>query len=172
MDTTPTHIAVAGTLGKEYEPARELICGQLVTKPAETSEHREMERRFLRLLESYEQRGLGRALPEMSVHHEGDVRIPDVVFCRPDARLENDILLDPPLLCIEILSPPQQPSDLYKRCEAYHIGAVPYCWVVDPAQQAIWEYHREAPARLVPKDGIARAGDFIAIPWTDIFSNP
>src|SRR5579883_623514 len=138
-------VTVAVYRRSSSEPECELIAGQLIAKPGGTLEHMNMERRLLRLLAEFESRGLGQAMHELSFRHGDEVRIPDVVFFRNDARFEDGILIDPPLLCVEVLSPSQRLSELFAKCETYHVWDVSYCWVIDPVLQAAWEYHARSP---------------------------
>jgi Uma2 family endonuclease len=124
-----------------------------------TLEHMEMERWLERLLERYEQRGLGRTVRELSIRHGDDVRVPDLVFVPPDARFESGIMMGPPFLCVEILFPSRRPSELFAKCETYHAWGVPYCWVVDPIGKLALEYHRGAAVRLLSASDSLGAGE-------------
>jgi Uma2 family endonuclease len=152
-------VSVQEYLESDYEPECELVGGALLPKPMGTLEHMEMERWIERLLERYEQRGLGRTVRELSIRHGDDVRVPDLVFVPPDARLEGGIMMAPPLLCVEILSPSQRPSELFARCETYHTWGVANSWVVDPIGKLAWEYHRGAPVRLLSESDSLGAGE-------------
>ncbi len=156
---TASRVSVQEYLESDYEPECELVGGALFQKPMGTLEHMDMERWLERLLERYEQRGLGRTVRELSIRHGDDIRVPDLVFVRPDARFEGGIMMDPPLLCVEILSPSQRPSVLFAKCETYHAWGVPYCWVVDPIGKLVWEYHQTAPVRLLSEDESLAAGE-------------
>ncbi len=149
-------------LRSHYEPECELIDGELFPKPMGTLEHMRMERRLEQILARYEQIGLGEVVHELSVLKGDDVRIPDVVFAPPGAQFQNGILVQPPLLCIEILSPSQRPSELFAKCEAYHAWGVPYCWIIDPVKNLAWEYHQDAPVQLISGPGSLKAGDIAA----------
>ncbi len=165
---TASRVSIQEYLESDYEPECELIGGALLPKPTGTLEHMEIERWLEGLLERYEQAGLGRAVHELSIRHGDDVRVPDLVFAPPDARFEGGVMMDPPLLCVEILSPSQRPSALFAKCETYRAWGVQYCWVVDPVQKLAWEYHRDAPARLVAEDGSLSAGE-IQIGISELF---
>lgn len=165
---TVAQVSVDEYLQTDYEPACELIAGELIPKPMGTLDHMNMERRLARLLERYEQGGLGQVVWELSCRKMNDVRIPDVVFVRNGARFENGILMDPPMLAIEVLSPSQRQSELFAKCEAYHVWGVPYCWVIDPVKNSAWEYHQEGPVRLVAGDGVLSAGE-IRIGASEVF---
>jgi Uma2 family endonuclease len=58
------------------------------------------------------------------------VRVPDLVVLRPGPQPE--ILTQPPLLVIEILSPDDSYSDLQERCQDYRQMGVETVWIVDP----------------------------------------
>lgn len=167
--STATRVTLGEYLRNQYEPECELVDGVLLAKPVGTLEHMDMERRLIRLLERYEQSGLGRAVHELSIRRGDTVRIPDVVFAPAGAHFENGTLLDPPILCVEILSPAQRQSELFAKCEAYHSWGVPYCWVIDPVGRVAWEYHQNSPVRTAGATGDLRAGE-IVVAVEDLFS--
>jgi len=105
---------------------------------------------------------------ELSIRHGDDVRIPDLVFVPTTARFDRDILIDPPLLCVEILSPSRRLSVLFAKCETYHAWGVPYCWVLDPIGKLAWEYHQGAPVRLLSEEDSLGAGE-IKMPISELF---
>jgi Uma2 family endonuclease len=169
MSATATPVSIEEYLGHTYEPERELISGKLVPKPVGTLDHSHTAKVIERLLDEFAKQGLGRAERELSLRHGEDVRIPDIVFFNSDAPIDHGILIDPPELCVEILSPSQYPSQLFAKCEAYHAWGVPYCWVVDPAKRCAWEYHSGGPVRLVGDETPLAAGR-IAINVSQIFA--
>jgi Uma2 family endonuclease len=62
---------------------------------------------------------------------ETRIRIPDLVLVGRGP--QPDVLTDPPLLVIEILSPDDSYSDLQERSNDYRVMGVPAVWIVDPA---------------------------------------
>jgi Uma2 family endonuclease len=58
------------------------------------------------------------------------IRVPDLVLLRPGP--QPDVLTEPPLLVIEILSPDDRYSDLQERCQDYLQMGVETVWIVDP----------------------------------------
>ncbi|MBV9081918.1 MAG: Uma2 family endonuclease, partial [Acidobacteriaceae bacterium] len=125
------------------------------------------ERRLARMLEVFEHRGLGHVMHELSWRNADEVRIPDVVFYRSGAGMQNGILIDPPLLAIEILSPSQRQSELFAKCEAYHAWGAPCCWVIDPSTKTAWEYH--CGETVESKKDLLTAGE-ITISIADLFA--
>jgi Uma2 family endonuclease len=59
------------------------------------------------------------------------VRIPDVILVRQGA--QPDVLADPPLLIVEILSPDDTYSDTQKRAADYRDMGVQTIWIIDPS---------------------------------------
>jgi Uma2 family endonuclease len=165
---TVVGVSLEEYLKTEYEPECELIGGALHPKPMGTLEHMAMERWLMRLLERHEQAGLGMVMHELSIRKGDDVRIPDLVFVPSGKRFECGILVDPPLLCVEILSPSKRLSVLFAKCETYHAWGVPYCWVVDPIGKLAWEYHQAAPVRLLSGEDSLIAGE-IKIAISELF---
>jgi Uma2 family endonuclease len=51
--------------------------------------------------------------------------------------------MEPVLLCVEILSPPDRIGKLFGKCEEYHKWGVPSSWVIDPGRKVAWEYFPE-----------------------------
>jgi Uma2 family endonuclease len=58
------------------------------------------------------------------------VRVPDLVVLRPGE--QPDVLTDPPLLIIEILSPDDSYTGLQERCQDYLAMGVATVWIIDP----------------------------------------
>ncbi|MGH9654590.1 MAG: Uma2 family endonuclease, partial [Bryobacteraceae bacterium] len=109
---TATQVSIDEYLRTNYEPPCELVSGGLIPKAMGTLTHMNMERRTERVLEPFEQQGIGHALHELFCRIGDDIRIPDVVFYAPGARFDKGVLVDPPLLAVEILSPSQRQSEL------------------------------------------------------------
>lgn len=162
-----TRISVADYLQRNDSPACELVSGELVAKPMPTLSHILMQARLEELLTRYKAQGLGAAYRELSFRHGDDVRIPDVVFIAPGSRFQDDILVDPPIICADVLSPSQRQSELFAKCEIYHDWGVPYSWVIDPLGKVVWEYNRHSRVRLLTSDQFLTAGE-IRIPVSDL----
>jgi len=61
---------------------------------------------------------------------ENRVRVPDLVVLTAGA--QPDVLTDPPLLVIEILSPDDSYSDTQDRAQDYRQMGVETVWIIDP----------------------------------------
>ena len=141
-------LSVDDYLDRSFDPECELLGGETRPKPLGTRKHSKMQKRLMHLLE--EVFGEGRVDLELSVRIGEEVPIPDVVVVASDnPRLYRDVLDEPPLLCIEIVSPSQLPAELVAKCERYLEFGVPFCWIVDPVRRRAWEYHGGSEPREV-----------------------
>jgi Uma2 family endonuclease len=91
--------------------------------------------------------------------------VPDVVAISAAARHE-EVLVSPPVLCVEVASRRDTFTGMWQRIQDYLAIAVPVCWIIDPEARCAWTV---TPACLVEaKDGILRAGE-IEMPLAEVF---
>lgn len=92
-------------------------------------------------------------------------RVPDV--CVVLGTPTTQIFLEPPFICIEILSPDDRISRMNEKIADYLGFGVPYVWIVDPQTQKAWrctpgamvevpELRTENPTMVVPLDELFR----------------
>jgi Uma2 family endonuclease len=133
-----TGLSVDEYVDRSFDPECELLGGETRPKPFGTGTHSKMEKRLTRPLEQFF--GEARVQFELSVIVKDDVVIPDVlVLASEHPVMHRDILNEPPLLCVEVLSPSQRPGEMLAKCERYRDFGVPFCWVVDPVGRRAWE---------------------------------
>ena len=124
-------IPVSEYLDTTYHPDREYIDGEVRERNVGKWEHARIQwllagwflnhESAWNVIGSTEQRG------QVSPTR---VRVPDLVVLRPGP--QPDILTQPPLPVVEILSPDDRYSDLQERCEDYRQMGVETVWIVDP----------------------------------------
>ncbi len=160
-------LSVDEYLDRGFDPECELLGGETRPKPLGTGKHSKMQRRLLRLLEGVF--GEGRVEFELSVRIGDEVPVPDLVVLQSlTPRMYRDVLDEPPVLCIEVVSPSQLPVELLAKCIRYHEFGVPFCWVVDPVARRAWEYHRGIQPREVTE---ALSGPCV-LSLSDVFAGP
>jgi Uma2 family endonuclease len=166
MKTAGTILSLDEYLDRHFEPGTELIAGELRPKPLGTDHHSDICAWLYALL--VRQAGRARTRIELSIRVGDDVLIPDVCVLRDrEKRLYRDILAEPPLLCIEVVSPSQRPAEMLAKCERYHEFGVPFCWVVDPVARRGWEYHPGAPS--AEQTSVLSAGE-LTVALADLFN--
>jgi Uma2 family endonuclease len=92
-------------------------------------------------------------------------RIPDVAVTR--GKPKEQILTEPPLLCIEILSPEDRMSRMNTRIQEYLNFGVPVVWLVDPAERRVWVYRKSGMKEAT--ESVSLDGTDISVPFSEIF---
>ena len=123
-------------LDRGYEHS-ELLGGEVRPKPLPTWRHGRMEARLtLALTPLFGER----LAPEVNLKIGDESPLPDFIVVRSvTPGLYRGIVADPPLLCVEAVSPSQTPAELFAKCQRYRRFGVPYCWVIDPDTKRAWE---------------------------------
>jgi Uma2 family endonuclease len=126
-----TQIPVAEYLDTVYHPDREYIDGELRERNVGKWEHSRIQYLLAAWFASHEQDWdvIGATEQRLRVSPTR-IRIPDLVVLRPGP--QPDILIDPPLLIIEVLSPDDTYSNLEERCQDYRRLGVETIWLIDP----------------------------------------
>jgi Uma2 family endonuclease len=120
----------------------ELVDGELVSMPTATYEHQWIRDSLLITAGSIvRERGLGRLLAELAYDFGGNVHVPDVSFFG----LEKVPLVQPktwvqrfvPDLAIEIVSPSDTASALWRKKDRYRACGTFEVWVVFPESREV-----------------------------------
>ncbi len=131
----------------------ELIDGREIEKP--------LPKKLHAIIQSYLIHALGSSLPEalrvlneLNVlcgrNHE-DRLVPDVTVAARNAAYRDGDLLDPAILCVEILSPGQALSSLFDRAERLIAAGTPVCWIIWPERRQAWIYRQDAMHEAVER---------------------
>ncbi len=129
--TSATVLSLSEYLDTNYRPDREYIDGELRERNAGKWEHARVQALLAAWFIHRETLWNVVTSTGQRVHISADrVRIPDLVVLRPGP--QPDILVDPPLLVIEILSPDDTYSDTEERAGDYLRMSVPCLWIIDP----------------------------------------
>lgn len=162
MATAPSPVSFEEYLHTSYSPDCEYIDGLILERNVGQGKHSFTHGRILRrLADLLEAKGLI-VLPEQRTRvSPGRVRVPDVSVV---ANLE-EITSDPPLLCVEVLSPDDRWSRVNASLSDYQSMAVPCVWVVDPYRRAAWIFDQEEPPVQIASDGFLRPN-----PWASKYS--
>jgi len=124
-------ISVQEYLHTSYRPDREYIDGELQERNAGKWEHARLQWLLASWFDRHETEWSCIGSTEQRVQvSPSRVRIPDLVVlpvCAPP-----DVLVDPPLLVIEILSPDDTYSDTQERATDYRAMGVQTVWIIDP----------------------------------------
>jgi Uma2 family endonuclease len=125
------HCTLAEYLDVDFRPDREFIDGEIRERNVGKTEHARVQALLAAWFANHEDEWGIEVGTEWRVRVAEDrVRVPDlaIVYAGP----KPDVLVDPPLLIIEILSPDDTYSDLQERAHDYRRVGVNTVWVVDP----------------------------------------
>ena len=118
--TAALHIPLHEYLGTSYRPDREYVDGDIRERNAGKYEHARVQALLARWFGNHEQEWGVQVVTEQRVQvSETRVRIPDVALLRPGT--QPGVIVDPPLLVIEILSPDDSYSDTQERAQDYRL---------------------------------------------------
>ncbi len=93
-------------------------------------------------------------------------RVPDVVVTL--GRPREQILTQPPMLCVEILSPEDRAARVNARIREYLEFGVPAVWLIDPERKTLTIYRRTS-FEEVAGPSVRVDGSDVDIPLAEIF---
>ncbi|MGA8027106.1 MAG: Uma2 family endonuclease [Bryobacteraceae bacterium] len=153
--TAPLSLEEFHRLYDDVKPYYEYWFGEAVQKPMATSLHGAVQFVLMLLLRT---RGW-KALPEVTLklvpHAEP---VPDIIASRKT--IEQPYPTNPVDICVEIRSPQDPLTKLFKKGKYYLAWGVDNVWIVDPEARTAWMMTREHPDGIwVHPDGSLKAKD-------------
>jgi Uma2 family endonuclease len=128
---TILHIPLNEYLGISYRPDREYVDGEIRERNVGKWEHARVQWLLAAWFFAHEKQwGITGSTEQRVRVSENRVRVPDLVVLT--AGVQPDVLTDPPLLVIEILSPDDSYSDTQERAQDYREMGVETVWIIDP----------------------------------------
>ena len=128
---TALHIPLNEYLGISYRPDREYVDGEIRERNVGKWEHARLQWLLAAWFFAHEKQwGITGSTEQRVRVSASRVRVPDLVVLTAGAQPE--VLTDPPLLVIEILSPDDSYSDTQERAQDYREMGVETVWIIDP----------------------------------------
>jgi Uma2 family endonuclease len=128
---TTLHNSLSEYLAITYRPDREYVDGEIRERNVGKWEHARVQWLLAVWFGAHEQQwGITGSTEQRVRVSDNRVRVPDVVVLT--AGPQPDVLTDPPLLVIEILSPDDSYSDTQERAQDYRAMGVETVWIIDP----------------------------------------
>ncbi len=155
MATAPSLSSLEEYLHTSYSPDCEYIDGVILERNVGQTKHAFTQTEIVSHLRSLVKAKLLFALVEQRVRvAPARVRVPDVCVI---GALDKEVISDPPLLCVEVLSPDDRWSRVNASISDYQNMEVPCVWVVDPYRRAAWIFDQEQPPAQIASNGSLRA---------------
>ncbi len=159
-----TAVSVFDYLHTAYRPDVDYVDGDIEERNLGEYDHARLQGLIYAYLLTREKQWGTITLPEQRVQLSPTrFRVPDITVVRE--RPKTGIITEPPILCIEILSPEDTHKRLRARIDDYLGFGVPFVWVIDPEDRRGWVYTPEG-AREAP-GGVLSAGD-ISVPLAEL----
>lgn len=128
---TALHIPLHEYLGVSYRPDREFVDGEVRERNVGKWEHARVQWLLAAWFGTREKEwGIVGSTEQRIQVSASRVRVPDLVVLA--AAAQPDVIVDPPLLVIEILSPEDTYSDTQERAQDYQNMGVKTVWIIDP----------------------------------------
>ncbi|MGA2538963.1 MAG: Uma2 family endonuclease [Terracidiphilus sp.] len=128
---TIVHKPLEEYLAKSYRPDREFVDGEIRERKVGKWEHARVQWLLAVWFGNHEKEwGITGSTEQRVRVSDNRVRVPDLVVLA--AGPQPDVLVAPPLLVIEILSPDDSYSDTQERAQDYRAMGVETVWIIDP----------------------------------------
>ncbi len=129
---TAALISASEYLSTCYEHDAEFVDGRIEERPVGERDHGLLQRKLLLLLSAPATEAFFLCIPELRVQTSASrYRVPDLCVVSVDAP-EEQVVVTPPLLCIEILSPEDTMRRTLTRVRDFLSMGVPEVWVFEP----------------------------------------
>jgi Uma2 family endonuclease len=147
MPTTAL-VSVEEYLSTSYDPDVEYVDGQLIERNVGEKDHGRLQLLIGAYLAKYEAKwGITAYTDTRTQILPTRFRLPDIcVVLGPDG--DDQILRQPPFLCIEILSKDDRAADIQEKIEEYLAFGVKYVWIIN---------HRNRLAYIHTSAGMTKA---------------
>jgi Uma2 family endonuclease len=156
----PVRISVEEYLATRYRPDCDYVDGELEERNVGEFDHSVLQGLLFRLFFDHREAWQVRVSPEQRVRLAArKVRVPDVCVTRSSSPKEQ-VITQPPLLCIEILSPKDRLQRMRVRIDDYFAFGTGHVWIIDPGLRKAYVCSRTGFQE--PESGI------LAIPGTPI----
>ncbi len=166
---TAVHIPVSEYLQTVYEPDCDYVDGELQARNLGEQFHSAIQKIIGALFFIHRATWGLRSLTEQRVQVSPiRYRIPDICAV-PSNEPFYPILLKPPILCIEVLSPEDRFQRVVARVQDYRTMGVQHIWIIDPATRECWTIDGEGGALPMLDDAFTIPGTPVRVSIADIF---
>jgi Uma2 family endonuclease len=145
-------IPLSEYLGTSYRPDCDYLEGELLERNVGERDHSRLQTSLVWYLRGREKQLKITVLAEQRVQVRANrFRIPDITVIAGGLP-PGPIVIEPPFLCIEILSPSDRITEMQERIDDYLAFGVQYIWLINPSTLHAWVY---TPAEIQEaRDGV------------------
>ena len=163
-----TLISVEEYLRTSYRPDCDYVDGEVVERNMGEKSHAKLQKAILLFLSAREKELGIWVIQEQRVQVSAKrFRVPDI--CVMLGEPDEEILHQPPFICIEILSPEDRWPRTRQRFDDYLAMGVPYVWVLDPATKTAYSVTRKEGTTKV-LSVLKTQNPSVEVPLSEIFA--
>ncbi|MFP5229816.1 MAG: Uma2 family endonuclease [Acidobacteriota bacterium] len=166
----PQRVPVEVYLATSYRPDCDFVDGEVLERNLGTFDHAFVQGLLIRLFHNRAGEWNCIAIPEQRVRiSPSRYRIPDVcVLRRPSPR--EQIISQPPLICIEILSPEDRLIQMRERVDDLLDLGTEHVWIIDPGLRRAYVCSKTGLQE--PEGGVLEvAGTPIRVVFAELFAD-
>ena len=166
----PKVIPLAEYLKTSYKPDCDFVDGRIEERRLGEKPHSRLQILIGTWLVNHEVDWSIQPMTEQRIRVSGDrVRIADLCVLRADAPDES-VVVTPPLLCIEILSPEDRLSRAKLILKDYRAMGVTHVWLIDPLHRCAYVFDAEGLRLLESTERLEAPGTPVYLPLDDLFA--
>ena len=158
MATAPLLVSEAEYLRTTYRPDCDYVDGVVLERNLGQFDHSTLQMLVLLALQAHAAEWNVLVRPELRLKiRPRKYRIPDVMVL-PAGTKHPPVIEEPPLLCVEIVSPDDRLKQLTERAQDYTSLGVPETWILDPETRKAYVYSEAGLHELMPGVSVLRSG--------------
>ncbi len=167
--STAVLVPLADYLGHTPDPDCDYLEGRLLERNVGEISHADAQSAICVFVRYYARAFWAAVEVRVQVRKER-FRVPDVALVR-GRRPAGRIVVSPPEIAVEVLSPDDRAADIQEKIDDYLQFGVSAIWVIDPERQRAWIHTLEGSRPVT--DGVLRnpAGD-LEVPLSAVFPEP
>ncbi len=164
---TSLHLPLADYLQTTYHPDREYLDGELLERNVGKWEHSRIQALLTIWFGAHERTWQVMTATEARMQVSATrIRIPDIMVVSNIPQPE--VVVEPPVIAIEILSPDDTYADTQRRAEDYRNMGIETIWIIDPATRTGKVY---ASGSWTETKRLTVAGTSIYVELDELFSS-
>jgi Uma2 family endonuclease len=164
-----TLISVEEYLATSYRPDCDYVDGEVVERNLGTRDHAWLQTAIAAYFFNRRRQWNVTVFTELRIRVKPTrVRIPDVCVLLGDT--DEQVLTQPPFLCIEVLSPKDRMSRVRQRIADYFEMGVPYVWVLDPETRQAYTATPAEGLREVKTGVLKTENPALEVPLSELFA--
>ena len=165
----PPLVSVYEYLHSVYEHDMDYVDGVLEERDLGEHDHADLQTELAVLFRNHRKEWKVKAVVEQRVQVSPTrYRVPDLCIL-PAAWRRTPIVTEPPLLCIEVLSPEDRLARMQARCGDYFTMGVNVAWIFDPAQRVAHVLLADGTLTTVHEGTLRLEATAVAVPLADVF---